>query len=94
VLGNRATPCDVAGISWSELGKEETSTGRVDPICADKDITPFRAPARKAHSQTKGTVVKPDQLFTPMIAALIEALKHSSVESAVRGKPIGFLLLI
>jgi hypothetical protein len=55
VLGNRATPCDVAGISWSDLGKEETSTGRVDPICADKDITPFRAPARKAYSQTKGT---------------------------------------
>ena len=46
VLGNRTAPCDVTSISWSDLGKEETSTGRVDPICADKGITRFGAPVR------------------------------------------------
>src|SRR5437868_14308680 len=52
VLANGAAPRDVAGILWSDLGKEEASTGGVDPICADKDITPFRAPARKVDCQT------------------------------------------
>src|SRR5262249_10494594 len=78
VLGNRAAPYDVADISWSDLRKEEASSGRIDPVCADKNITPFRTPARKVHCQTKGTLLKPGQLFTPMISVLIKVLQHSS----------------